>query len=86
MTYCHIYYLGGQLFLLADLKIVWWPRIPRERVRPDVPWVATQDIGRDCPLCRIRGPPKNWSRFIRGLFFCLKSDFRLLYNPINPIC
>lgn len=82
MTRCYILYLGEHLFFLNDFKIIWWPRFPRERVRPDVAWVVTQGIGRDCPLCRIRGPPtKLWPRLARGLFFCLKPDFRLLYNP-----
>lgn len=67
MTYRLICYLDGNLFLLEEFTIIWLPRFPRERVRPDVAWVATQAVLRDCPLCRIRGPPK-FGRVLHAAF------------------
>lgn len=86
MTYSLIYHLDGYLFLGGEFLIIRWPRLTGERVRPDAARVVTRGIEKDCPQCRIRGPPKLGRVLARGLFFCLKTDFRLLYNPINLIC
>ncbi len=73
-----IFNLDGFLFI----RIVRLSLLAGEPILPDVARVAPRDLAETSPFHRARDPPRKFAArapLLRGLFFCLKSRFALLY-------